>query len=114
MSRALAAAQAEAQNADRSVSPLVLLGQASDVIRAEGAEPDLIAFTALDGLEIELRLTDFAAVDQLVAALANAGIDTDLRDALHDKRRRWRRCGRRPCRLAPDPDAGRAAGWLTG
>ena len=81
VSRALAAAQAEAQNADRSVSPLVLLGQASDVIRAQGAEPDLIAFTALDGLEIELRLADFAAVDQLVAALANAGIDTDLRDA---------------------------------
>lgn len=81
VSRSLAAAQADARANARQVSPLVLFGQVADVIRATGAQPELASYTATEGLEMELRLDDFAAVDRLVAALAAAGITTDLRDA---------------------------------
>lgn len=81
VSRALAARQAEAAAASGRESPLVLFGQVVDVLDGSGAETDLAVYTPVDGLALDLRLADFAAVDRLVDAFETAGIGVELRDA---------------------------------
>ncbi|UWQ93534.1 hypothetical protein K3727_21405 (plasmid) [Rhodobacteraceae bacterium M382] len=81
VSRALAARQAEAAAASGRESPLVLFGQVADVLAGSDAKTDLAVYTPVDGLALDLRLADFAAVDRLVDAFETAGIAVDLRDA---------------------------------
>lgn len=106
VSRALAAAQAEAAAARQRVSPLLLFGQAAEVIAAEGAVTELVRHAKDDGLDLTLRLPDFAATDRLLAALRSAGLAVTLRDA------------RASAADAPAPpeagDPGRGAGTFSG
>ena len=46
-----------------------------------GPRTDLAVYTPVDGLALDLRLADFAAVDRLVDAFETAGIGVELRDA---------------------------------
>lgn len=81
VSRALAAQQASITAGSGQVSPLVLLGQVADVAVGLAATPDQITYSQTDGLTMDVRLADFAAVDRLVAALENSGIAAEVRDA---------------------------------
>lgn len=80
VSRALAARQAEAEAASGRMSPLLLFGQVADVLARSEARPDLVSYTAAEGLAIDLRLADFAAADRLAETLEAAGIRAELRD----------------------------------
>jgi len=75
VSRSLAEARVAASGAGESVSPLDLLGLAADVITAQKAQPDYIEYTVTDGLSAVVRVADFAAADDLAAALRAAGLD---------------------------------------
>jgi len=81
VSRALAARQAELAGGANRVSPLLLLGQVADVISATGAAPEQLIYSQAEGLVVALRLADFAALDQLVTALEQAGIAAERRGA---------------------------------
>jgi len=75
VSRSLAEARVAASGAGESVSPLDLLGLAADVITTQKAQPDYIEYTVTDGLSAVVRVADFAAADDLAAALRAAGLD---------------------------------------
>jgi len=81
VSQALAARQAEATAGSGRVSPLLLIGQVADVMVAIGVPPELLTYSQIEGLVLEVRLADFAALDQLVAALETAGIAVQPRGA---------------------------------
>jgi len=74
VSRSLAEARVAASGAGDAVSPLDLLGLAADVITAQKAQPDYIEYTVTDGLSAVVRVADFAAADDLAAALRAAGL----------------------------------------
>lgn len=81
VSRSLAARQAEVAAGAGRVSPLLLMGQVADVLVAAGVEPDLLLYGQIEGLVVELRVVDFAALDDLISALERAGIAAEPRDA---------------------------------
>lgn len=81
VSRALATRQAEVAASAGRVSPLLLLGQVSDVIAASPADLRQISYQQDGGLEMELWLTDFATVDRLVGALVVVGVAATVREA---------------------------------
>jgi general secretion pathway protein L len=81
VSRVLAARQTEMATAAGRVSPLLLLGQVADVLASSEAVPHLVGYQRDSGLELELRLADFAAVDRLIGALEAAGIAAEVREA---------------------------------
>ena len=74
VSRALAEARVAANGAGQTVAPLDLLGLASDVMTYQKARPDYIDYTAADGLSALVRVENFAAADDLAAALTEAGL----------------------------------------
>ena len=74
VTRALAEARVAATGAGEAVSPLDLLGLAADVMTARGAQPDYIDYTLADGLRTVVRVENFAAADDLAAALSEAGL----------------------------------------
>ncbi|RFP86720.1 hypothetical protein DZK27_13930 [Rhodobacteraceae bacterium 63075] len=74
VSRALAEARVKASGAGRAVSPLDLLGLSADVMTKRGARPDYTDYTQADGLSAVVRVEDFAAADELAAALRQAGL----------------------------------------
>ena len=81
VSRVRAVRQAEVATAAGRVSPLLLLGQVADVLTASEAVTHLASYQRDSGLELELRLADFAAVDRLISALEAAGIAAEVREA---------------------------------
>jgi len=81
VSRALAAQQAEVAAGAGRVSPLLLIGQVADVIAAADVQPELLHYSQIEGLVLELRLADFAALDQVMATLESAGIAAESRGA---------------------------------
>ncbi len=74
VSRALAEARVAAAGAGERVSPLDLLGLAADVMTTRKAQPDFVAYTVADGLSAVVRVENFAAADDLAAALREAGL----------------------------------------
>lgn len=74
VSRALAEARVAALGAGEAVSPLDLLGLASDVMTRQNAQPDYIDYTEADGLSAAVRVENFAAADDLAAALRDTGL----------------------------------------
>jgi len=81
VSRALAARQAEITAGSGRVSPLLLIGQVADVMVGFGVQPEVLNYSQDAGLVLELRLEDFAALDQLVTALERAGLVAERRAA---------------------------------
>jgi len=81
VSRVLAARQTEVAAATGRVSPLLLLGQVADVLADSDVDPQQASYQHDSGLELELRMADFTAVDQLVGALEAAGIMVEVREA---------------------------------
>jgi len=81
VSRALAARQAEVTAGAGRVSPLLLIGQVADVMVGLGVQPEVLEYRQIEGLLLELRLVDFAALDQLIMALDRAGILAEQRAA---------------------------------
>jgi len=81
VARALARQQAAEVDTEAQMSPLQLLGQVADVLIAVPVQPDLVSYDSAAGMTLDLRLADFAAVDQLVAVLQSTGLAVELRDA---------------------------------
>ena len=81
VSRALAARQAEVTARSGRVSVLLLIGQVADVMVASGVQPEVLNYSQDAGLVLELRLENFAALDQLVTSLERAGIAAERRAA---------------------------------
>lgn len=78
VSNALAARRKIAEAWQGRVSPLVLLGQAAEVVARQNAEPDQISYKVSEGATLLVQVADFAAVDRLVAGLQDAGLDVEL------------------------------------
>lgn len=78
VSRALAEARVAASGAGNDVSPLDLLGLASDVMTEAKAEPDYIDYSLAEGLSASVRVVDFAAADALAEALRAAGLAVEV------------------------------------
>ena len=81
VSRALAARQATLAADTGQLSLLPLIGQVVDVIAPSQAVPEQVIYSQTEGLLLTLKLTDFAALDQVSAALEQAGIAVDRRSA---------------------------------
>jgi general secretion pathway protein L len=80
VSQALAALRVDANQDATHVSALAFLRQVSDVLANTQAETQQIVFGRETGWELDLRLADFAAVDQLVLAFKQAQVLVDLRE----------------------------------
>ncbi|WP_323783826.1 type II secretion system protein GspL [Thalassovita sp.] len=78
VSRALAEARRAAQSEGGETDPLDLTRRAAEVVAAARAEPETIRFTPGEGLSLILRLADFAAAEQITAALIAEGMDATL------------------------------------
>lgn len=78
VSRALAEARVAASGAGQEAAPLDLLGLSADVMTARGAVPDTIDYSAEDGLKMLVRVENFAAADDLAAALGEAGLSVTV------------------------------------
>ncbi|QGX96752.1 hypothetical protein EI983_00075 (plasmid) [Roseovarius faecimaris] len=72
--RALAEARVAATGAGQEASPLDLIGLSADVMTAQGAVPDYMDYSAEEGLRALVRVENFAAADDLAAALGEAGL----------------------------------------
>lgn len=81
VSRALAARQVEVTAGSGRVSVLLLIGQVADVMVGSGVQPEVLNYSQDAGLVLELRLVDFAALDQLVTSLERAGLAAERRAA---------------------------------
>lgn len=78
VSNALAARRTTAAAWQGRVTPLVLLGQAAEVIARQDARPEQVSYSVADGATVLVQVADFAAVDRLVAGLQDAGLDVEL------------------------------------
>lgn len=81
VSRALAEQTAATASWQGRVSPLALIGQAADVVAAQKARPELLNYEPATGLNLIVRVSDFAAVDRLEAALRAAGLEATVTEA---------------------------------
>ncbi|KMK64008.1 Type II secretion system (T2SS), protein L/GspL periplasmic domain [Puniceibacterium sp. IMCC21224] len=78
VARALAEREAAAQNWRGRTSPLLLFGQAAEVIAAQGAQPQELRYDRSEGLRVVLDVADFAAAEQVAGALREVGLQTDV------------------------------------
>ena len=78
VSQALNTRQARIVSAGQNIQPLDLLKAATAVIAQSPATLDFVTYDAQSGLQTTLRLPDFAALDQLAAALEGAGIAVSI------------------------------------
>jgi len=81
VARALAAQRSAGTEGEAQAAPLELFGRAAEVIAAEGALPERVAYSPAEGLVMVLRLADFAAADRLAAALRGAGLSVEVADS---------------------------------
>ena len=79
--QALAAMQADADSSGESADPMDLLRRAGEVSAAQAAVLGRAQSLPDSGLEIDLTLPDFAALDQMVLALEAAQINVEIGDA---------------------------------
>lgn len=59
-------------------SPLDLVARAAGALAAQGAEVDELAYSRAEGLGVDLRVPDFAAQEDLAAALRAAGLSVEI------------------------------------
>lgn len=85
VSRALAARQREAAAGAGRQLPLVLIRQMAGVMVGFGAQPEEVQYRPGEALILDLRLVDFAALDQLVLAFEQSGIAAEPRGARVDE-----------------------------
>ena len=85
VSRALAARQGEVAAGAGRLSPLLLIHQVADVMVDAGLQPEAVEYRQDDGLVLDLRLGDFAALDHLVTAFERGGIAAEPRGARVDE-----------------------------
>lgn len=81
VARALADGRANLSASSDTVSPLDLFGRAAPVIAASGADPQSVTWEPDKGLRLVLILSDFAAVDALVDALAAEDLRVTVQEA---------------------------------
>lgn len=85
VSRALTQLRQASAGASAQTDPLALTARLSAVLTRGGAQaglhPELLSYQAGEGLLLALRLQDFAAADQLLEDLRQAGLRSDLSDA---------------------------------
>ena len=74
VSRALADLRRNASDGTAQSSALDLLARAGDVIAAEGGQPVQFSAAATDEITVIVRLSDFAAADRMMQALAANGL----------------------------------------
>lgn len=79
--RVIADLRADAQAAQRQVSPLVPLGDALGVVYAANAETQIILVDRDGAVFLTLGLEDFAAVDRIVEMMTEVGLVTDVQSA---------------------------------
>jgi len=70
----IAARRAALAETRATLSPLVLLGDAASSVAGSGARAETVIYTAAGGLSMQVVVQDFAAADQLVAALSAEGL----------------------------------------
>ncbi|PCH98384.1 MAG: hypothetical protein COB84_02150 [Rhodobacteraceae bacterium] len=78
VTQALVARQNATSNASTLGSPLELLKATGAVINASGVTLDVASYSETTGLAVTLKLSDFAALDQVVDALKNAGFNVKI------------------------------------
>ncbi|APX14296.1 hypothetical protein BWR18_20835 (plasmid) [Tateyamaria omphalii] len=78
--RVLASAQAQAHSEGDRPNPLSLFGQTAIVLNAASARAETASFDTAEGFRVVAILDNFAAVEDLVADLEQAGISVDLQD----------------------------------
>ncbi|TMM51310.1 type II secretion system protein GspL [Sulfitobacter sabulilitoris] len=81
VAQVLARRQAAADAARGRVSPLRFFAAAAQVMTDAGAMPEDLSLSPQDGLEVALRLPDFASSDRLVADLRAAGFGVEMVEA---------------------------------
>lgn len=81
VARALATREAAAQTWRGRISPLMLFGQAAEVIAEQGASPQELRYDSAEGLRAVLDVADFAAAEQLADALREAGLRVEVLDS---------------------------------
>ncbi len=85
VSRALSALRQNSAATKGQGAPLALTARLAEVVTAGGPgadlRPELLRYRSTEGLLLALRLKDFAAVDQLLADLRQAGLNSTLTDS---------------------------------
>lgn len=85
VSRVLSALRQNSAATKGQGDPLALTARLAEVVTAGGSgadlRPELLRYRATEGLLLALRLKDFAAVDQLLADLRQAGLNSTLTDS---------------------------------
>jgi len=80
VSRVLSARRTGAIPQEAAPDPLATLNRAALVLAAQGADTRQARYGAGDGLSLVVGVVDFAAADQLVAALRDAGLGIEVVD----------------------------------
>lgn len=80
VSQALARLQAEAAGPQRRTDPMPLFNRAAKIVAAQGAQTRTAIYNGDETLAMILQVADFAAAEQLVAALSNADINVTVID----------------------------------
>ncbi len=78
VSRAMTEARAVSAQAGGRVSPVDLFRTAAQVMSEAGAQPEIVSYSAQDGLSAVVRVADFAAVEHLAARLREAGLEVSV------------------------------------
>ena len=81
VSRALTALRQGSAAARDQADPLDLAARLAEVVTAADLRPELLSYRSGEGLLLALRLKDFAAADNLAAALRQAGLRSRLTDS---------------------------------
>lgn len=81
VSRILAGLRAAASPRETTGDPLELIGRTADVLAREQADPEIILYRIEDGLDLVLRLPDFAAAERVTARLSAAGLQATLEES---------------------------------
>jgi general secretion pathway protein L len=85
ISRALSARRKGSAAAQDQADPLDLAARLAEVVSAADLRAELLSYRTGEGLVLALRLKDFAAADQLDAALHQAGLRSTLTESRVDE-----------------------------
>lgn len=81
VSRALNELRLAASETASGPDPVELMWQVSDVVARSTAVPEKLSYRQGDGINLVIKLADFAAADQLALALQQAQLTAELRDS---------------------------------
>lgn len=78
VARALSQLRAATSGQSKQVDPVQMGWQVAEVVASLSAVPDSLIWRDGDGIQLVLRLPDFAATDRLTAAFSTAGLKAEL------------------------------------